>query len=944
MYPVTIEDVQSKENATDMMTLSSYTQHDPIDIRNDTALAFYAVSGTGDPGTPYVLEGWNITAEAGNTRGILIWSTTKHFVIRDCWLSGGGFSSCTGIEINSAATGTAVVERIHCESLSKGILVSYASDAIVKDCSIQRCIDAVLIDHADNSTVFNNTAFENDEYGMRIIAGATIVANNRLWANGHGIGLFYAYNALIENNTLIDDGFYADMTTIAAYETISEKNNTVNGLPLAFLISEEGAIYDGGIGQAILINCTKIRLSDLNLSHSENGVFMLWCTDCEIRDSHLDHNDDRGLFAAYSDDIDMENVTASLNGADGCYFPFCTNLTLFNLTLTQNLYSGFLIQTSNSVNITDCNIIENGRGIKLEGAGTASIQNNRFVNSSYYGLEIMFSWNMTVTDNDFTDDGIMCQAWSMEAYFKYSDNITGNMVNGKPLTFYNSLQDITITSPHGQIFLTNCSNVVLAFLDCSHTVIGINIAFSNGCSIIDSDCSFAKQVAVNVMHSNFTLVQNTVCDHSWSSGISVGNSASTSLVENHCSDNSYGIIFSNSQDGELMGNMVTGNRYYGLLLSSARDTLVYNNTCDFNLAYGMYVDTSVELSIFNNAFNSNSAYGIYIFESSEIIVHSNECRLNAYFGIYVEYSSCTITANRVVENGQDGLYIIMSGPYLVNWNTITANDGYGIRMVLVSDSILMHNTVALNDDYGACLLSCANISVHHNSFVSNNDGGLQACDITSSTILWYDPDTVEGNYWSDWSGAGPYFIDSDAGNYDLYPLGEIDSDSDTLPDSWEIANGLNPFSPDSDSDSLPDVWEVMYELNPLANDTAGDLDDDGLSNLEEYILGLNPASDDSDGDLMPDHWEVQNYLNPLYNDAGFDPDSDDISNLYEYLGETNPHVYDGPSTTTTTTTGTTTTQASWDILPLFLAAVGGFSAAIVLALLIWMKAGPKKAS
>ena len=55
---------------------------------------------------------------------------------------------------------------------------------------------------------------------------------------------------------------------------------------------------------------------------------------------------------------------------------------------------------------------------------------------------------------------------------------------------------------------------------------------------------------------------------------------------------------------------------------------------------------------------------------------------------------------------------------------------------------------------------------------------------------------------------------------------ELDSDNDGMPDSWELANGLNPNDP-------KDAW--------------GDPDGDGIVNLFEYQLGANPRISSSPG-------------------------------------------------------------------------------------------------
>lgn len=171
-----------------------------------------------------------------------------------------------------------------------------------------------------------------------------------------------------------------------------------------------------------------------------------------------------------------------------------------------------------------------------------------------------------------------------------------------------------------------------------------------------------------------------------------------------------------------------------------------------------------------------------------------------------------------------------------------------------------------------------------------------------------------------------------------------DTDGDGLTDSQEVAIGTSLNNPDSDGDGLLDGWEVANQLNPLSsfgNDGAeGDIDGDGLTNLQEQSHGGNPRSADTDGDGlsdaleiangtdigkadsdndgltdrqevdsgydpldpdmdgdgMPDGWEVTHGLNPRSatgdDGATGDPDHDGLSNIDEYLNDTDPHSAD----------------------------------------------------
>ena len=128
--------------------------------------------------------------------------------------------------------------------------------------------------------------------------------------------------------------------------------------------------------------------------------------------------------------------------------------------------------------------------------------------------------------------------------------------------------------------------------------------------------------------------------------------------------------------------------------------------------------------------------------------------------------------------------------------------------------------------------------------------------------------------WSLYYEYNPYMVDSDADGlsdgieWDLHPYYDPmtpdatiqDHDGDGLSTMEEFyVYHTNPGNNDSDSDGMPDGWEVENGLDPLINDTMLDVDLDRLCTLDEYNYGTDPNSADTDMDGIEDGPEVFDY-------------------------------------------------------------------------------------
>ena len=164
------EDLALSSTSPKLLDLS-LTTHEPIVITNDVDFITYGFPGAGIEGDPYIIENYNITTTA--EKSISITSTTKYFVIRNCYVDAANY----GIYVSNVAEGTAYLTNNFCYFNNIGIGLTNLSGANVTNNVCSENYYGILPGSNSEILISNNTCNDNicGIYGSN--NGASIIGN-----------------------------------------------------------------------------------------------------------------------------------------------------------------------------------------------------------------------------------------------------------------------------------------------------------------------------------------------------------------------------------------------------------------------------------------------------------------------------------------------------------------------------------------------------------------------------------------------------------------------------------------------------------------------------------------------------------------------------------------------------------------------------------------------
>lgn len=220
-------------------------------------------------------------------------------------------------------------------------------------------------------------------------------------------------------------------------------------------------------------------------------------------------------------------------------------------------------------------------------------------------------------------------------------------------------------------------------------------------------------------------------------------------------------------------------------LTAPNSIVIINNTMtngastSFNI--GIFVNLSPGIIIKDNIIGGFS-WGINFNFSPNCLIDNNTIFDSNFFGIRIEdYAPSSIISNNTIFDSDIAMRLENSYGLLIEDNHCFSNR---IGIILHSTSsdnsssncIIRHNLIINHQSYGITISGffnqdfSSNNLVYLNTLLDNNPNGTSQAKDVGSNNVWYNSDSRQGNYWSDWFGIGSYKIDGEAKAIDKYPL------------------------------------------------------------------------------------------------------------------------------------------------------------------------------
>ncbi len=775
--------------------------------------------------------------------------------------------------------------------IGTGIVVLSSAETEIKYNEVNLNYRGMYVQNSDSCDIFDNEAFENTWYGVHLFHSNdnTITGNNVSFNSGEwdsvGVYLSFSDNPQITSNFIFSNWhglklWHSHDSTIT-HNDVNYNARTGISLEYSGKISTNPLIYDntansnGGSGIS-LTHSSDVDI-DINTATFNSRGISLHSSHYVVITDNIANSNGYGIYLGGSNHNEIYYNYAERVGGAGTYGIYLSSSSNNNISHNYAKYNYFgisLVWSSNhnmvyhndvrycidygaylyraNDNTVDQNDFESstGIGVYLERSNDNDITNNNVILASNYGISLFESDLNTMYKNsaENCDIGISLR-WShyneiidngvnnnnnigIDIWLSDNNTIIDNSVDNNPnygihlySSNHNDIIDNDANSNGIGIYLDwSENNVIDSNTATLNNLIGIAVFwYSNGNTIIDNNANLNVNESIRISYSENNLVENNQASGSII-GIHLDWSDNNNIIRDNTADNNIvGICIEWFSDNNLIeDNSVTGGVIGISLEWSSLNDVIGNDASNNNVSIMMewYSD--------NNTVSDNiacySEFGIYLdWYCDNNMVSYNNASENIQNGITLEKSEWNIVDNNTIMNNDIGLKLTSGHNNIIGFNLFVGNN---IAIYLdPSNYNTAHDNMIANNQLGVKVEESEGNVFYHNNFVGNTN---EAQDDQPDKNYWYNTDSEEGNYWSDYnglddgSGTGKHAIAGDGiGDTQLpYPGPNFDDYPYVVENAWVAGIAHAPFA----SANGP---YFVGEGSPVNFDASGSYDLDG---------------------------------------------------------------------------------------------------------------------
>lgn len=295
------------------------------------------------------------------------------------------------------------LDNCHFSGGISGIYIRTSNNISITFTKVENQIDDGIYCFSGTLLNLSDSTIENVTNGITLQSfdNVNITKNNLVNCLYTGLEMRPLTDINVTHNTFVNCSI--EITGYETYYGLYFENNSVNGLPVAFIRNQHSAVIDGEFGEIIILNSTDITITNQAISAVDSAIIILNSTNICVTNSTFSAFSHQAIRTFDSHNLIFSNlhINAGYFGEYCLLVSYSDGIQINDSRFSYAYYDGVYLETVENASIT-YNIFEISRGTELdiyEGVNITAYGNDFFMNTSN-PMYVDYGENITVYNPD----------------------------------------------------------------------------------------------------------------------------------------------------------------------------------------------------------------------------------------------------------------------------------------------------------------------------------------------------------------------------------------------------------------------------------------------------------------------------------------------------------------------------------------------------------------